>query len=179
MATMKGREGVRKMLLQTIPAALEKKVARGAARAAAEVVAAEIKEQTPSEAVRNSVRVKATAKDGIVRARVFLEPGWGRTVGEWLEWGTSPHFITVDDSQRVGMSVGRINRQGKDKADSLKIGGEYVGKTVYHPGARPHPTFRPALDTKEGEALDAAQKHIDAVLRRSLSTPVIDTDDAT
>ena len=40
------------------------------------------------------------------------------------------------------------------------INGHFVGTAVHHPGARPHPFLRPALDTKEGEAIAAAQSYI-------------------
>ena len=76
------------------------------------------------------------------------------------ETGTAPHFIRVDDSQRRGMGINRINKSVKE--GSLVINGKFVGATVHHPGARPHPFLRPALDMKEGEAIAAAQAYIDA-----------------
>lgn len=76
----------------------------------------------------------------------------------WLEYGTDAHFITVDDSQRGGMSVRKIN-DGR-KAGTLAIGGEPVGATVWHPGAKAHPFLRPSLDVKEADAIRSAQHYI-------------------
>jgi len=83
----------------------------------------------------------------------------------WLEYGTAPHLISVDDSQRQGLSVRRVN--DRVNAGSLVINGNFVGTTVHHPGARPHPFMRPALDTKEGEARAAAQSYINSRISRS------------
>lgn len=143
-------------------------ILRGAARAGAKVIADEIKGSTPSGVVREAVRITTKSGDGRMVARIDLKPGWARAVGTWLEYGTSPHFISVDKSQRRGRSVSRINQQanGHDTSHSLVIGGKFVGATVFHPGARPHPTFRPALDTKEADAITAAQGYINARIAR-------------
>ena len=42
------------------------------------------------------------------------------------------------------------------------IGGKFVGETVWHPGAKPHPFLRPSLDIKGAEAIAAAQSYINA-----------------
>lgn len=150
----------------SVPARLDP-VLRGAARAGARVVVDEIKELTPSEAVRENIRMRTQASDDQIKVRIDVKPGWARSVGTWLEWGTSPHFISVDDSQRQGRSVNRINQLSAEHGASLVIGGKFVGKTVFHPGARAHPAFRPAIDTKEAEAIAAAQAHINARVKRS------------
>lgn len=164
MPTVRGKSDVKRFIAQ-IPAELENKVLRGAARAGAKVVADEIKARTPSEDVRDGVRIRTQLGTGRIVVKIDVKPGWARSVGTWLEYGTAPHFITVDDSQREGMSAGRINKLGK--AGTLVIGGKPVGKTVHHPGARPQPTFRPALDAKEGEAIAAAQGYINSRVTRS------------
>lgn len=163
MPTMKGRDEVRNFI-RRLPAQLEEKVLRGAARAGAKVVADEIKLRTPSEDVRNAVRMKTKVDDGFVTVRIDLKPGWGRSVGTWLEWGTEGHFISVDDSQRDGLSVRRVNE--KTREGSLVINGNFVGTTVWHPGARAQPAFRPAIDTKAGDAIAAAQGYINTRLSR-------------
>lgn len=167
MPTVKGQAETKRFMTR-LPEELVK-VLRGAGRAGANVIADEIKGNTPSEAVRDGLRIRSRVKDGRILVKVDIKPGWGRSVGIWLEWGTDPHFISVDDSQRNGMSVGRINRLAKepDAGHSLVIGDKFVGKTVFHPGARPHPTFRPALDTKEAEAIAAAQGYIRARITRA------------
>jgi hypothetical protein len=162
MPTRSGKAEVDRYI-SGIPAAMTK-VLRGAGRAGAKVIETEIRDRTPSDAVRENLRTRTKAEDGQIRVTIDVKPGWGRSVGTWLEWGTSPHFISVDDRQRAGRSVGRINRQLRDAGGdhSLVINGQFVGATVFHPGARPHPAFRPALDAKEAEAIAAAQGYINA-----------------
>lgn len=165
MATSRGKAQVL-AYVASLPARLDP-VLRGAGRAGARVVVDEIKELTPSEDVRENIRMRTQATDDQIKVRIDVKPGWARSVGTWLEWGTSPHFISVDDSQRQGRSVSRINQLSAEKGASLVIGGKFVGKTVFHPGARAHPAFRPAIDTKEAEAIEAAQAYINSRVKRS------------
>lgn len=167
MPTVRGKAEVNSFM-KGIPAQMTS-VLRGAARAGANVVADEIKEKTPSELVRDNVRIRTKAESDQIRVRIDVKDRWARSIGIWLEYGTDPHFISVDESQRGGRSVGRINTLAKDadKGHSLLIGGEFVGTTVFHPGARPHPAFRPALDTKEAEAINAAQAYIGTRISRA------------
>lgn len=165
MPTVTGKREVRDFIAQ-VPAKMDK-VLRGAGRAGAKVISEEIKERTPSEEVREGLRTRTKASDGRIVVRIDLKPGWARSVGTWLEYGTAPHFITVDDAQREGRSVKRINEMQKGKAGSLVINGAFVGSTVFHPGARAHPAFRPALDIKESEAIAAAQSYINSRVTRS------------
>jgi hypothetical protein len=158
MATSTGRSEV-KAYMASLPAQIEKKLLRGAARAAAEVVADEARDRVISPEVRKAIKTRTSAEEGRVIAKVQVQMG-GYNLPLWLEYGTDPHFISVDDSQRQGMSVRKVN--DAHKAGSLVINGQFVGATVLHPGARPHPFLRPALDTKEAEAIAAAQNYINA-----------------
>ena len=161
MPSIKGKGEV-KAFLSSVPAQMDK-VLRGAARAAAKVVAEDAKARVISHEVAGAIKVATKEEDGKVIAKVQVK-GKGAYLAPWLEYGTDPHFISVDDGQRNGMSVGRINKKlDEAKGDaSLVINGSFVGKTVFHPGARPHPFLRPALDAKEGEAIQAAQNYINA-----------------
>lgn len=167
MVTVTGKAEV-KAYIGGIPAKMQR-VLRGAARAGAAVISDEIKATTPSDEVRDGLRTTSKTADGQIKVRIDLKPGWARSVGTWLEYGTSPHFISVDDSQRRGMGIGRVNKSVKenDGNGSLVIGGNFVGQTVFHPGARPFPTFRPALDKKEQEAINAAQAYVNARVSRA------------
>lgn len=163
MVTVRGRAEVRQFMAQ-IPADLEAKVLRGAARAAAKVVAEEAKSRSISAEVSAAIKVATKREDDRVIAKVQVK-GPGAYIAPWLEYGTEPHFITVDESQRGGRSIARINQLTKE--GSLVIGGQFVGSTVFHPGARPHPFLRPALDIKEREAVAAAQAYINARVSRA------------
>ncbi|WP_223799111.1 HK97 gp10 family phage protein [Sphingomonas nostoxanthinifaciens] len=162
MATIKGRADVARFF-QQLPAELGRKVLLGAARAAANIVAAEARQRSISSEVTDAIKVAARREEGRVVAKVQVK-GPGAYIAPWLEYGTDPHFITVDESQRRGMSVGKINRSHAE--GSLVINGQFVGNTVHHPGARPNPFLRPALDAKEAEAIAAAQTYINARITR-------------
>lgn len=163
MPSVRGRSGLKRFMAE-LPGELERKVLRGAGRVAANVVAAEARERSISAAVAAAVKVKVSAADGRILAKVQVK-GPGAYIAPWIEWGTSAHFISVDESQRQGMSVGKINEA--HKKGSLVIGGNFVGATVLHPGARPHPFLRPALDMKGDAAIAAAQSYINSRVRRT------------
>lgn len=157
MATSKGRSDVSRYIAN-IPGALER-LLRGAGRAGANVIAEEAKQRSISSEVSGAIRVSTSVKEGMVTARIQVK-GPGSYIAPWLEYGTDPHFISVDDSQRQGMSIGRVNKKVKD--GSLVINGKFVGATIFHPGAKAHPFLRPALDMKEVDAVVAAQAYINA-----------------
>ncbi len=161
MATSRGRADVQRFFAQA-PEKLTR-VLRGAARAGANVIADEASDRCVSPEVRTAIKVATRRTDGTLRGLVQVK-GPGAHIGPWLEYGTSAHFISVDDEQREGRTVGRINRQAKDPdaSHSLVINGKFVGATVLHPGARPHPFLRVALDVKAVEARSAAQTFINS-----------------
>lgn len=162
MPTVRGKAEVRSFIAGIHGQA--QSVLRGAARAAANVVADEARDRTRSSEVRGSIKVAVATEDSRVVAKVQTK-GPGAYIAPWEEYGTAPHFISVDESQRRGMGVKTINKRVKE--GSLVINGKFVGTTVHHPGARPHPFLRPALDTKEGEAIEAAQAYINARVQPS------------
>lgn len=174
MPTVKGKGEV-KSFIAGIPQQLAERVLRGAARAAANIVANEARDRVISTEVRAAIKVATKVEDNRIVAKVQVK-GKGAYIAPWLEYGTDPHFISVDDSQRGGLSVRKVNEKVKD--GSLVIGGQFVGTTVHHPGARPHPFLRPALDTKEGEAMAAARGYIAARVKSSGITGSDEGDEA-
>lgn len=163
MAKVRGRDSV-KRYFKDLPDDIRDKLLPGAARAGGGVIRDEAKAKVTSDVVRDNIKVTVKGGGDRVIAHIGLSKGWSLSVGTWLEYGTDPHYITVDDSQRQGMSANRINRL-KKREGVLVINGQPVGKTVLHPGARPHPFLRPALDTKRGEAIAAAQSYINGRVR--------------
>lgn len=162
MGSVKGQAAV-KRFLSDLPEALAKRVLRGAARAAATVVADEAKSLSLSQAVAKAITVKTLVKDGRVVAKVQVK-GRAAFIAPWLEYGTSQHFLSLPPGQLGGVSIGRANARLKD--GTLKIDGQFIAGAVIHPGARPHPFLRPALDTKEAEAIAAAQSYVTARVGR-------------
>jgi hypothetical protein len=163
MATSRGGSGVKRFMAQ-LPAQIESRILMGAARAGGAVVLTEAKARSISHDVDEALTMNAKRGAGQVTVKILVKPGWARSVGIWLEYGTAPHFISVDESQRRGMSVKRINTVGKEKG-SLVIGGKFVGSTVFNKGARAHPFMRVSLDVKGAEAVAAAQAHINSRVR--------------
>lgn len=163
MAKVRGRQGV-KAFMAALPKEIEEKLLRPAAKRGAKVIAEEAALRSESHEVAEAITVKSKKGDGRIVVTISVKPGWTYSVGVWLEWGTSPHFISVDESQRKGRSVARINRLANEdrSSHSLVIGGKFVGQTVFHPGARPHPFLRPALDAKGRDAVAAAQAYINS-----------------
>lgn len=160
-------------LVAALSAQIETSIARGAVRAAAKVIAEGAREECRSEEVRESIKVSSTRVEaGMVTVKVQTK-GKGAYMAPWLEYGTDPHFISVDDEQSGGRTVRRINREVK--RGSLVIGGAFVGKTVHHPGAIAHPFMRPALDTREAAAIVAAGEYIAARLTKAgLAAPYVE-----
>lgn len=150
--------------LASLPKKLEENVLRGGMRALVKTIADDASDRCISEEVKGSIKISARASGGIVTSKVQTK-GKGAYIAPWLEYGTAPHFITVDESQRGGRSVRRINAAHRE--GSLVINGQYVGETVHHPGARPFPFLRPALDSKMGEGLAAMEKYITTRLAKA------------
>ncbi|APR51992.1 HK97 gp10 family phage protein [Sphingomonas koreensis] len=163
MVTVRGKAEVQRYF-RSVPDAIVKKVLPAAARAGGNVIAEEARDRVTSDEVRDAIVVRVRARDGRIVVKISVRLGWALSLGTWLEYGTSGHFITVDERQRQGMSVGRIN--ALQRADSLVIGGRFVGRTVWHPGAQPHPFLRPAIDLKGGDAVRAMQGAITTRLKR-------------
>lgn len=191
MPTVRGAAEV-KRFIAGLPAQLEAKVLRGAARAAANVVADEARSRSISPDVTGAIKVAVKVEDGRVVAKVQVK-GQGAYMAPWLEYGTAPHFISVDDSQRAGRSAARINALEQEGSaliagarrvnnegpkGSIVIGGQFVGTTVHHPGARAHPFLRVSLDVKEAEALAAAQSYISARVTRAGISGIVEGNDA-
>lgn len=68
-------------------------------------------------------------------------------------------------------SIGTLNKMAH--RGSLKIGENFVGESVHHPGAQPKPFMRPAIDEKQGEAIRAVGEQI----RKRLTKEGINTSD--
>lgn len=151
--------------LDTLPAKIEKNIMRGALRAGVNVlkpaVAANI--HSVSGDLLASLRISVRVKGGQVVAAVKTDH-W---TAKWVEYGTRQHWISVQDSARPGrntrrgwraFSIGTLNRMA-DRG-SLIIGRNFVGQSVTHPGAAPHPYMRRALDTHAQAAVVAVGNYV-------------------
>lgn len=149
--------------LQQLPTKVERNIMRAALRAGAVVIRDEARNNVPVKLgeLRKSVRVSTGAKKGIVTASV--KAGSKKAYyWRWVEFGTRAHLIKVQEDERpinyrrsaklgklTYVSMRTINR------NALKIGNHFVGPVVAHPGAKPSPFMRPALDNAGGRAVQA------------------------
>lgn len=159
--------------IKELPEVFLDRILPRAARAGAEVIADDARAalggrraETGGGAyvlIADSVKVKVKREGTLIRARIYLD-GPGAYVGRWLEYGTDPHFITIDPTVRKGMTARRVNAKITDGDGDLKatllINGKPVGTSVYHPGAQAKPFLRPALDNREGDAIAAMQGYV-------------------
>lgn len=174
--------------LASLPEKLARNVARGGLRAAAVVVAEEAKHMARNEQVSAAIGVSTGRRGDLVYSKVRLK-GPGAYKGIWLEYGTLPHLISVQAGERTTpagrvIGIGTINRnlralaKAADKPFSLVIAGRFVGPTVQHPGARPYPFMRPALDARQEAAVAAMATYVrDRLESNGLEMPDVGGDD--
>jgi HK97 gp10 family phage protein len=146
--------------LQQLPVKIEQSVLRGALRAGANVVMAEAKANVPVESgqLRDGLKVSTSSRRGRVTAKVKAT-GKHAHIAPWLEYGTAAHKITA-------------------KGKGMFFGGLFV-KGVQHPGSRPKPFMRPALDGRAQDAVSAAARYMKQRLatKHGLDTSGIEVDD--
>lgn len=157
--------------LDTLPATMERKIMRGALSAGARVIRNKARTyiRDRSGKLARSLRVSSVARGGKVTARVVAG---GRTrLGEvlyamWVEYGTQPHYISVRESDkpvnpRLSARSGNIVRASMRTINrgALRFGNTFAD-AVHHPGSRPRPFMRPALDSSHGEAIKAVAEYV-------------------
>jgi HK97 gp10 family phage protein len=135
-----------KALLDTVTPKIQRNIMRSALRAGAKVIAAEAKSIAPRGAtgsLQKSISVSTRAAGGKITANArATDP-----VAHLVEYGTKAHLIRA----RNGF---------------LTIGGYGFGKVVEHPGAKPRPFMRPALDARAQDAVVAAGEQLKARLTK-------------
>lgn len=183
--------------LMALPAEVQTSIATGALRAGANLVAEQVRANAPvsrpstrnrkvygitAGALRASVRVTqgVITEGGVARVSVLVGSHRKKDslvfYAKMVEYGTAPHWISVREDARPKRNTRRgvrpvsmrtLNRMAA--RGSLKIGENFVGASVHHPGARRKPFMRPAFDAKSDEAaqviLAYLQKKIDRHMR--------------
>lgn len=139
-------------VLDTLPAKLEKSIMRGALRAGVRTIVPIAKSNihnVSGELARTLDRKEAIGtktRGGRVTARLRAGSGLGAKGTEpanlpiWLEFGTAAHRIVAGAGKRLFFGI--------------------FAKSVRHPGARPRPFMRPALDAGAAGAVIAAANYI-------------------
>lgn len=170
-------------LLDTLPGKMQKNINRAALRAGAAVLLPAVKQNIPVDQgdLRDSARVTSRAKGAEVSASVKVgnKKAW---YARLVEYGTKPHYIKVSDADRgPGRGIGRRGTAARRETLAsirtvnrrvLQIGANFVGPSVHHPGIRPQPFMRPAIDEKLPEVLQAVTKKIrERLSKQGLNTP--------
>lgn len=134
--------------LQQLPERIHKNLLRGGLRAGLKPVLKEAKSNVSvkSGILRDGLKVGTSGKGNNVYAYVKSRGKHGH-IANWLEYGTRPHTISA-------------------KGEALQIGGTFVGGSVEHPGTRPKPFMRPALDSQSRNAVIAMAVY----MKKKLST---------
>lgn len=147
-------------VLQELPAKIEFNVLRGAMRAGLSVIAAEAKQSAPVDDgdLKNSIRIRPNrgAKGRGFASMVLVAGGKAAWYAHLVEYGTASYYTGK------GKTVGKpytITPKGSGKNSGLWFGGQ-VRASVTHPGIKPQPFMRPAFDTQQGQALQAAAEYI-------------------
>lgn len=141
-------------MLQSLPTKIEKNILRAALRAGVNEFKKEMQANVPVKngKLKRSIKVSTKSKGGRVSAKVKAG-GKAAPHAMLVEFGTKPHKIAPK------------------KAGGLLIGGNVVG-AVDHPGAKAHPFARPALDSKQGQAVAATGSKIrERLTKEGINTP--------
>lgn len=156
--------------LDQLPVKLERNIMRGALRAGAKPILLDAKGRIHSVSgeLAASLRISTRARGRTVTARI-ISSGTPTQPNKpiWVEYGTRPHLIGVDKSERPMINSQPWTKAGKFVRASMttvnrmvmKIGARFVSG-VRHPGARPKPFMRPAMDTQSGASVVAAGVYI-------------------
>lgn len=147
-------------LLDALPEKLARNVVRGAFRAAIKqevLPAAKANIRNVSGELARSLDERKAISTGTKNGRVYAKLRAGVGLGQkgrepanlpiWLEFGTAAHVIAARKGGSLFLGYG-------------------IFKAVKHPGARPHPFMRPALDARAQAAVVAAAEY----MKRRLAT---------
>lgn len=148
-------------MLKQLPAKIEKNVLRGALRAGQNVFANAAKSNLRQNGsvdtgeLEKSVRIRFKRKSekfGWVRSYVMA----GNTkayYAHWIEYGTATYYTGS------GRTVGKAYEITPKVAGSLFLGGLFR-ESVIHPGIKPKPFMRPAVDENYDTAINAVVQYM-------------------
>lgn len=138
---VKGLAELQKFLDQ-LPAKMEANVMRGALRAGMKEVLPAAKQNIHSVSgkLARGLEISTSTRRGVAKASIKAK-GKHDYIAKWVEFGTAAHTIAA----RAG--------------GSLFIKGLFA-KLAHHPGAKPKPFMRPALDQQANAAISATAEYI-------------------
>lgn len=161
---------------------VETQAIRSGLTAAAGVVRDEARLRAPRVTGLTAASIRSGSprkrQDGNFSITVSAKGNRHAFIAYFIEYGVGPHLISARG--QGGVTVGgqlmparRATRMAfrdglsSDVASrSLKIGDQFVGPVVTHPGFAPRPFLRPALESKAQEAIAAFRAKIVAVVEK-------------
>lgn len=141
-----------------LPAKVEGNVMRGALRSGANVFKAEAKRRVAVDDgdLNASIRVsfdRRSQRFGVVRARI-VAGGKKAFHAHFVEYGTATYYTGKGRSKGKPYAI-----KPKEDGGALFFGGVFA-QQVTHPGMRPQPFMRPAVDSGTAPAIDAVVRYI-------------------
>ena len=147
---VKGLSALGKALAE-LPVKLEKNVLRGALRAGMKPIRAQARQNVTKQsgALAKGLKVSTDSRSKMVYARLKTS-GPHDYIARFIEFGTARHWISSKKGKMLRIAGTNVN------------GGSFVvfKDRVDHPGARPLPFMRPALDTQASAAVTATADYI-------------------
>lgn len=149
-------------LLQTLAPKLEKNIMRSALVAGARVIMREAKARAPVGQPSNVNAAQYGGYPGALRDSVRVTSGFnkrGYAYASVKAGGRTKKGADVFYAHIVEYGARRHVIRAKAKK-VLEISGKFAGGAVDHPGVRPHPFMRPAVDLKAQEAVSVVQAKV-------------------
>lgn len=161
---------------------IETQAIRSGLTAAAGVVRDEARLRAPRVTGLTAASIRSGSarkrQDGSYSITVSAKGNGHAFIAYFIEYGVGPHLISArgQGGVTVGGQLMPARRATKmafrdgltsDVASrSLRIGDQFVGPVVHHPGFGPRPFLRPALESKAQEAVQAFRARIVAVVEK-------------
>lgn len=176
-------------------AAFPQRLQTGAVRAGLVAAAKPIRDQArvlapkKTGAMARSIKTGSPRKNenGTFSISIRLK-GQNSYLGLFHEYGVAAHIVNVSDADRPTYTTrsGVVRQRSirfidqQVKRGSLKIGQNFVGPVVMHPGHGARPFMRPALDAKAQEAIVAFGARIREYLsgKTGFTGPTLELDEA-
>ncbi len=153
-------------MLQLLPSKIEKNIIRGGLRAGAAVFQEKARANIPAQmlALKRSIRIKTNSRSGRVSATV-VAGNRDAYYAHWIEYGTASYY--TGKGRTVGQPYAIRPRGG---AAALAFNNIFTG-SVIHPGVRPRPYMRPAVDAGTQEALSAMVDYMKSRIEKEMRLP--------
>jgi len=142
--------------LQELPARIERNVMAGAIAAGTRVVLAETKAKAPDAKIKTRLTSKQKkGRPGEIIREIYIkekEP-YDAFYAKFFEFGTASYYTGK------GRTVGGPYQIPK-KRGHFVVNGQIIKGSFMHPGIKPQPFLRPALDLKSEEAIRTMAAYI-------------------